>query len=473
VQKIIIKNFGPVKDAEIEIKKTLILIGEQASGKSTIAKLIYFFRTLPEELKIHLLSKFVYPYLDEKKICKIKFDFEDDIIKTIKQKFNDCFSHIYNSSHFKIEYFYKNPDKSDSTYILLEVNENKGLTAKFDSDSREHLGKKLSQALTRINPLVPEFDFNNILKSHLLGIETIGRKNNLFIIAGRNATVSYSRTFEKQLFADLSNSIDQSKSYDETLMLKFINRVDEIKNEFEAYNFIEKKSFENIFDNLKSHNNEEENFIFKTFLENSNLILKGSYELANDSESIKLNGLKEKYVLLKNASTGQQEVIRILQDLFLALGQQNFFRVIEEPEAHLFPEAQKLLVEIFACFVNYHKEYAEGKEEYQDNKLIITTHSPYILTAYNNLLFANRVIQKNPDLEKEVYKHVNKDCILDSDNFSAYSLKIVQNEDDEYYQNIVNPKTGLISQNFLDSVSDTLNSEFHNLYDLYTKSFAR
>ena len=42
MQKIIINNFGAVKNAEIDIKKVLILIGEQASGKSTIAKLIYF-----------------------------------------------------------------------------------------------------------------------------------------------------------------------------------------------------------------------------------------------------------------------------------------------------------------------------------------------------------------------------------------------------------------------------------------------
>ncbi len=470
VQKIIIKNFGPVKDAEIEIKKTLILIGEQASGKSTIAKLIYFFRTLPEELKIHLLQNFVH----NKQTSKTKFNFDIDIIETIRQKFNDYFKHIYNSSSFKIKYFYRNPDEDDPTYILLEVNEKQSLTAEFDADSRKHLEKKLSQYITRINPIVPEFEFNNILKSHLLGLETIGRKNNLFIIAGRNATVSYSRTFEKQLFADLSNSNGQSKSYDETLMLEFIERVDEIKNEFEAYHFIEKKSFENIFNNNNSNNVEEEKTIYKTVLKNSNLILKGNYELENDSENIRLNGLEEKYILLKNASTGQQEVIRILQDIFLALDKHNNFRVIEEPEAHLFPEAQKLLVEIFACFINYHKEYAEGKEDYyQDNKLIITTHSPYILTAYNNLLFANRVIQKNEEQKEEVLKIVDEACLLDSEDFGAYALKIVQNDGDVYCQSIVNPKTGLISQNFLDSVSDILNSEFHSLYDLYTKSFAR
>jgi predicted ATP-dependent endonuclease of OLD family len=34
MQKIVIKNFGPITNAEIELKKTIVLIGEQATGKS-------------------------------------------------------------------------------------------------------------------------------------------------------------------------------------------------------------------------------------------------------------------------------------------------------------------------------------------------------------------------------------------------------------------------------------------------------
>ncbi len=49
MQKIIIKNFRQIPYAEIEIKKLLLLIGEQASGKSTLAKLIYFFKSLKED----------------------------------------------------------------------------------------------------------------------------------------------------------------------------------------------------------------------------------------------------------------------------------------------------------------------------------------------------------------------------------------------------------------------------------------
>ena len=49
MQKIIVKDFGPIKNVEIEIGKITLLIGEQATGKSTISQLIYFFKSLKED----------------------------------------------------------------------------------------------------------------------------------------------------------------------------------------------------------------------------------------------------------------------------------------------------------------------------------------------------------------------------------------------------------------------------------------
>ena len=49
MQKIIVDRFKQVSHAEIELRDFLFLIGEQASGKSTIAKMIYFFKSLRNE----------------------------------------------------------------------------------------------------------------------------------------------------------------------------------------------------------------------------------------------------------------------------------------------------------------------------------------------------------------------------------------------------------------------------------------
>jgi energy-coupling factor transporter ATP-binding protein EcfA2 len=39
-EKLIVKNFGPIKDAELDLKKVTVFIGPQGSGKSTLAKLV-------------------------------------------------------------------------------------------------------------------------------------------------------------------------------------------------------------------------------------------------------------------------------------------------------------------------------------------------------------------------------------------------------------------------------------------------
>ena len=39
-ESLVIKNFGPIKSVDLELGKMTILIGEQATGKSTIAKVL-------------------------------------------------------------------------------------------------------------------------------------------------------------------------------------------------------------------------------------------------------------------------------------------------------------------------------------------------------------------------------------------------------------------------------------------------
>ncbi len=45
MERLIVKNFGPIKEIDIELKKTMVFIGTQSTGKSVLAKLISIFKS--------------------------------------------------------------------------------------------------------------------------------------------------------------------------------------------------------------------------------------------------------------------------------------------------------------------------------------------------------------------------------------------------------------------------------------------
>ena len=49
-----IANFNTIDSIDLPLKDLLIFIGAQASGKSTISKAIYFFKSLRDDLSIYL-----------------------------------------------------------------------------------------------------------------------------------------------------------------------------------------------------------------------------------------------------------------------------------------------------------------------------------------------------------------------------------------------------------------------------------
>ncbi len=464
MQKIIIKNFAPVKEAEIEVNQILVLIGEQASGKSTIAKLIYFFKSVREDLFQSLYLDTARDYLEVSR----------DLIIPIREKFYDFFGSTHHLPDFELVYYY---DVQKDKSLRLTLNSNKKieaifstnfLTEKFKKEFKNY--KKLLQEKPQTNSvhrqLVYEQNRYKIIQNLSLFVnQTFNSYHDsaLFVIAGRNATVSYSDLFEKYFFASLQSKIEENKrqafskkeqTIDEILMFDFIERISKIKNIFKKYGDIEGLI-------ATYWNTKEEKKLFVEIQKKINSILKGDYSIDQYGEKIILDKETGRYVLLNNASSGQQEIIRILQDLFLVLIEnQKGLRIIEEPEAHLFPKAQKLVIELLALFAN------------QGNEIIITTHSPYVLTVFNNLLFANRVVAQTPNATKEVDDIIDESTRLESANFSAYALKS-HSDKREYCKNIKSSKTGLIQQNYLDTVSEMLSDDFNQLYSIHARSIAR
>jgi predicted ATPase len=89
MEKIEIKDFVGIKNITIEIKQINVLIGPQASGKSIIAKLLYFFKS------------FIFEIINAAEQSKNKRDLDRDY----KQKFEEYFpSSCWGSNNFRIRY---------------------------------------------------------------------------------------------------------------------------------------------------------------------------------------------------------------------------------------------------------------------------------------------------------------------------------------------------------------------------------
>ncbi len=55
-QRLIIHQFSPIADIDIDVNDIIVFIGSQASGKSTVSKAIFFFKSLKDDLYRYYLD---------------------------------------------------------------------------------------------------------------------------------------------------------------------------------------------------------------------------------------------------------------------------------------------------------------------------------------------------------------------------------------------------------------------------------
>jgi predicted ATPase len=145
------------------------------------------------------------------------------------------------------------------------------------------------------------------------------------------------------------------------IMENFIERIENVKALFN-------QNLSAVIDRATSSNdyNRESEARVRLAKQLIDSILKGSYRYHNGTERIEFSDGQS--TLINFASSGQQEVVWILLlILLLILNQRKVFLVIEEPEAHLFPVAQKQIIDLIALVATQN-----------DNQVVLTTHSPYI-----------------------------------------------------------------------------------------------
>jgi predicted ATPase len=418
-EKLTVKNFAGITDLEIEIKRINILIGPQASGKSVCAKLLFYFKNFVWEILSVVENEQTKRNLDSNYSQKFEEYFPPD--SWGKQ---DFFIR-YEVANIFIEVSRKKESKgkivlSYSELFKKEFTELRNLFKKIRTHSSEEDPKYMSLDRFRTSLMLRDIFVDFLVTS-------IGREaafSQLFIPAGRS------------FFANLQNNIFSFLSSNNGLdpfLREFGSIYENIKREGLSINRLENKDIQEEID---------------TLIENS-LCGKHVHEKGKDFLEVP-DGRR---ISIANSSSGQQETLPLTVMLAALSCQLSSHTVyIEEPEAHLFPSAQRNIVELIATVFNCRKEQLQ---------FFITTHSPYVLTALNNLLQAGLLYQESSgDVQRQLEKIVSRYKSLDVSDLSAYVLM------DGKCRSIVCPETGLIDAKVIDSVSDDLAIEFEQLLNL-------
>lgn len=462
--RLIVKNFGPLKDIDIEVREMVCFIGKQATGKSTLAKLLAIFEdenfrkndnvSFEEELKKYGMNSFL------KKETYIYYSKEDYFVCFDKNKL----SKINNWEDFKNNLIYlelnnKLSDKEKLTFIIeslfefiIRINNKKDYSIEF----KLNLEKEIN-TLFISNDISVFFKFlTSIFTNNANTKENNYKKVNSFIIKKFNDFIV---NLNKESFISVD---DFFIFYEEFLEQNFIYiKFDSqyIPSERNFLHLISENTLGLINNNVQIPKHllgigQEYEKALNTIKELPLKLIDKNLKYKREGKSSYIYHNQEDKVDLLQSASGLQSIIPVI--LLVEYAQTlkdtyNFNFVVEEPELNIYPETQHELIKYLV------KNCLDKSEVIQQKNLIVTTHSPYILASINNLLLA---YDKGQTKDKEVQKIIKKESWLDPKKFIAYQLK------NGKATKIMDDKLGQIKTNMIDDASDAFSYEFDKLLDL-------
>ncbi|EKV56149.1 hypothetical protein A966_12351 [Brachyspira hampsonii 30446] len=426
MSNLIIKNLGPITDFEMDIKDFNLIIGEQAVGKSTICKCIYFFRLLKDDVNSFIVELLLNNDKNNNVLSK------EQLISQLDIKAKDLFIKIFGD----LEY--------TDLFILYNYKASLNIEIKFDKDKK--LIISYSDALLNM-----VYNFYNEIKN-----------------------IKYDRVEKLDLFKRILPIFLNKGIFDEEYKtyyipaarssLSFINN-QKTKLNYEAIDLVNLK-FIQFIENIQilfssginkiNYPNKRNNTYISSMSEKIISLMKGEYFSENGTEYILLDSEKKEKIPVNYISSGHQEILWLLNILYyLIIRNEKAFVIIEEPEAHLYPKMQKEIVDFIVHFMNM-----------TGSTVFITTHSPYILTSTNNLLYAGKIKkEKNNDaVNEKIDKLFGKYGVIDTDKINAFKLYLKDNKTS--YSNLINENSGEIMTELIDEISDYINETYTKLLDI-------
>lgn len=359
MSKIRIKNFGPIKegytqnDEWIDIKKVTLFIGNQGSGKSTVAKVISVLTWLEKAI----------------------YRGDVDINGISNNDFYDFFDYQRIKSYFK--------DNTEIEYIGKKIS----FKYKNKTTPQITLLNKLGYALPKIMYVPSERNFLSVVKN-AYGVKNLP-----------DTLYTFAEELKKGQLKLNGNSLpipigDLSFQYNKT------NDTSILKGADYEVDLIESSSGYQSFVPL---------YLVTKFL--SDALIEGD-ELLDINQKIRKSEELEK--LLLNESLSSSELKQKTEEIKSKYLNTCFVNIVEEPEQNLFPSSQW---EVLKSMLKYNNMLA-------DNKLVLTTHSPYIISYLTLSIEANRLNEmiNNNELRDKLSEIVSLDALLKSDDLVIYQL---------------------------------------------------
>jgi len=438
MEKIIIKNFGPIKDVELEIKDINVFIGSTSSGKSTVAKLIAIFKDSADLVNTDNFDIFTELLSD----YNINYSIGDTTF--IKYENNEYSLQIENQS------VASNLPIKELASALEPIREMMPVLVPFIKSIINGKGS-INKLYSLILLIIDQFDLEKIEVQSQKDNKKVKRIQELLERVKKNknqfATGDYSSLQEaisdmKGLNDLISNPFGLGKTIyipAERILLSMVAEsvFGLMDNDVSIAKCI-KKFGARLESARKIHSNFSVPFldIDYTYSDKSNFIT------FKDGAKVKL----------EQVSSGLQSIIPLLLVVESNITDEhtisNFF-VIEEPELNLYPTVQKELVEFIIERINKSKD-----------KLIITTHSPYVLTSLDNLIQASNAAKMNPEQKEKVAEIVPEEKWVDFDRVACYYFE------DGTCLSTLDTENQTIGASNIDDVSEELGKTFDQLLEL-------
>ncbi len=187
----------------------------------------------------------------------------------------------------------------------------------------------------------------------------------------------------------------------------------------------------------------------------------------SDKEEVKLSKEEKDKLEKRVAEIMQNEELSnsikdmMIRQLSYANRYNRLINIVEEPELNLFPRSQMEVL----------KSLISNNASSDENMLVFTTHSPYSLAIINTMIMgAKAYANANDEQKRQIEAILPLKYQIKKEDITAYRL---DSSDAVYCQTVINPKTGLISKNELDSASDDIMRVFNSLYQYYAKALTK